>query len=91
MGHEWKSYSQDFDCSGKTILEVIKSPNLLLLTVSYLTDILEDSPDEHHFPNLDELETHRLLLQLPMGHLRVLVHQAQLRILRPANVESREM
>ena len=52
----------------------------------YLADILEDSPDEHHFADLNKLEAHRLLLQLPVGHLRVLVHQAQLGVLRPGNV-----
>ena len=52
----------------------------------YLTDILEDSPDEHHFADLNKLEAHRLLLQLGVSHLRVLVHQAQLRILRSGKV-----
>ena len=85
-----RSYCQDFDCTAVETLhwrENTRGDKELLLLTEYLTDILEDSPDEHHFPNLDELETHRLLLQLPMGHLRVLVHQAQLRILRPANVK----
>ena len=56
----------------------------------HLTDVLEDSPDEHHLANLNELEAHGLVLQLPVSHLGVLVHQAQLGILRPGKVEEVE-
>ena len=53
----------------------------------HLTDVLEDSPDEHHLANLNELEAHGLVLQLPVSHLGVLVNQAELGILRPGKVE----
>ena len=47
-----------------------------------LSDVLEDPPDQHHLPNLNELELDSLALKLGPGVWRLLVKESQLRILR---------
>ena len=47
-----------------------------------LGDVLEDPPDEHHLPDLDELQLAGLTLELGPGVWRLLVKESQLGILR---------